>query len=59
VVAGLSRVSIEITRIAATGEWVVAECVSTATVYFDQLERLRQLGSTLTLDDHALELPSA
>ncbi len=86
-------VTIEITRLAAAGEWVVAECVSTAThlgpflgvpptgrtvrshvcalirvrdgkmveetVYFDQLERLRQIGSALSLDDRPLELPSA
>ena len=84
-------VTIEVERIAAAGEWVVAECVSAAThlgafmglpptgrrlrshvcavirvrdgkmveetVYYDQLERLRQLGGTLELDGHRLELP--
>jgi steroid delta-isomerase-like uncharacterized protein len=86
-------VTIEITRLVASGEWVIAENVATAThlgpflglsptgrrvvqhlcalirvrdgkmieetVYYDQLERIRQLGSRLTLDNHALVLPPA
>lgn len=86
-------VTIEVKRVTALGEWVIAECLSTAThlgpflglpptgrrlqshvcalirvrdgkmveetVYYDLLERLRQLGSTLTLDGHRLELPTA
>ena len=84
-------VHIEIKRIVATGEWVFAENVVTAThlgpwlgipptgkrtvqhlcavircrnglmteetVYYDQLERLRQIGSTFTLDGRPLDVP--
>lgn len=84
-------VKIVIERIAGAGEWVIAECVSSAThlgpfmgvpptgrrvearvcalirvrdgkmveetVYYDQLERLRQVGDVLTLDGRKLELP--
>jgi steroid delta-isomerase-like uncharacterized protein len=83
-------VDIEVKRIVATGEWVVAEVSSTAThlgpfmgippigrrvqsrvccvirvrdgkmveetVYYDQLERLLQLGSILELDGRRLEV---
>ena len=85
-------VDIEIQRIVAAGEWVVAENVATAThlgpwlgipptgkrtvqnlcavircrdglmieetVYYDQLERIRQIGSALELDGRRLTLPS-
>ena len=84
-------VRIEVERINAAGEWVIAEAVSTAThlgpflgipptgrkvrahvcalirvrdgkmieetVYYDVLERLMQVGSTLALDGRRLELP--
>jgi steroid delta-isomerase-like uncharacterized protein len=83
-------VTIEIKRLVATGEWVIAENVATAThrgpflglpptglrvaqhlcalirvrdgkmieetVYYDQLERIRQLGSIIELDGRPLEL---
>jgi steroid delta-isomerase-like uncharacterized protein len=86
-------VTIEIKRLVATGEWVIAENVATAThlgpflgllptgrrvvqhlcalirvrdgkmieetVYYDQLERIRQLGSILALDGRPLALPPA
>ncbi len=86
-------VSIEVKRLVASGEWVVAENVVTAThlgpwlglpptgkrtvqhlcaicrmrdglmieetVYYDQLERIRQIGSVLELDRQRLELPPA
>ena len=86
-------VSIEVKRLVALGEWVIAENVVTAThlgpwlglpptgkrtvqhlcaicrmrdglmieetVYYDQLERLRQIGSVLELDRQRLELPPA
>jgi steroid delta-isomerase-like uncharacterized protein len=86
-------VVIEIKRLVASGEWVIAENVATAThlgpflglppsgrkvvqhlvaliriqdgkmveetVYYDQLERIRQLGSSLALDGRPLDLPSA
>lgn len=86
-------VTIEIQRLVATGEWVIAENVATAThlgpflglpptgrrvtqhlcalirvsdgemveetVYYDQLERIRQLGSRLALDGRPLEMPPA
>lgn len=84
-------VVIEIQRIVAAGEWVIAENVATAThlgpwlglppsgkrvvqnlcavihcrdglmieetVYYDQLERIRQLGSVLELDGQRLQIP--
>jgi steroid delta-isomerase-like uncharacterized protein len=84
-------VSIEIKRIVASGEWVIAENVATAThlgpwlgipptgkrtvqslcavircrgglmaeetVYYDQLERIRQIGSVLELDGRKLNIP--
>jgi predicted ester cyclase len=84
-------VTIEIRRIVASGEWVIAENYAIArqtgpwlglppsgkrvtqklcaicrfrnglmieeTVYYDQLERIRQLGSTLELDGRRLALP--
>lgn len=86
-------VTIEIQRLVAAGEWVIAENVATAThlgpflglpptgrrvtqhlcalirvsdgemveetVYYDQLERIRQLGSRLALDGRPLEMPPA
>ena len=86
-------VSIEVKRLVASGEWVIAENVVTAThlgpwlglpptgkrtvqhlcaicrmrdglmieetVYYDQLERIRQIGSVLELDRQRLELPPA
>ncbi|HSF05898.1 MAG TPA: ester cyclase [Methylomirabilota bacterium] len=86
-------VTIEIKRLVAAGEWVIAENVATAThpgpflglpptgrrvtqhlcalirvsdgemveetVYYDQLERIRQLGSRLALDGRPLEMPPA
>jgi steroid delta-isomerase-like uncharacterized protein len=82
-------VTIEIERLVAAGDWVIAENVATAThlgpflglpptgrrvvqhlcalirvrdgrmveetVYYDQLERLRQLGTSLQLDGRPLE----
>jgi steroid delta-isomerase-like uncharacterized protein len=84
-------VNIEIKRIVAAGEWVIAENVATAThlgpwlgipptskrtvqnlcavircrgglmieetVYYDQLERIRQIGSVLELDGRKLNIP--
>jgi steroid delta-isomerase-like uncharacterized protein len=84
-------VNIEIKRIVAAGEWVIAENVATAThlgpwlgipptgkrtvqnlcavircrgglmieetVYYDQLERIRQIGSVLELDGRRLTIP--
>jgi steroid delta-isomerase-like uncharacterized protein len=84
-------VNIEIGRIVASGEWVIAENVATAThlgpwlgipptgkrtvqnlcailrcrgglmteetVYYDQLERIRQIGSVLELDGRRLDVP--
>jgi steroid delta-isomerase-like uncharacterized protein len=84
-------VNIEIKRIVAAGEWVIAENVAIAThlgpwlglppsgtrvtqqlcaicrfrdglmieetVYYDQLERIRQLGAALELDGRRLTLP--
>ena len=84
-------VNIEIRRIVAAGEWVIAENVATAThlgpwhgisptgkrtvqnlcavircrdglmieetVYYDQLERIRQIGSVLELDGRRLVIP--
>ena len=84
-------VDIEIKRIVAAGEWVIAENVATAThlgpwlgipptgkrtvqnlcavircrgglmieetVYYDQLERIRQIGSVLELDGRRLAIP--
>jgi steroid delta-isomerase-like uncharacterized protein len=84
-------VNIEIKRIVAAGEWVIAENVATAThlgpwlgipptgkrtvqnlcavircrgglmteetVYYDQLERIRQIGSVLELDGRRLNIP--
>ncbi len=84
-------VNIEIKRIVAAGEWVIAENVATAThlgpwlgipstgkrtvqnlcavircrgglmieetVYYDQLERIRQIGSVLELDGRRLAIP--
>jgi steroid delta-isomerase-like uncharacterized protein len=84
-------VNIEIRRLVATGEWVIAENVATAThlgpwlgipptgkktvqnlcavcrfrdgkmieetVYYDQLERIRQIGTTLALDGRTLNIP--
>lgn len=86
-------VAIDIQRLVASGEWVIAENVARAThlgpflglpatgkrvvqhlvalirvrdgkmveetVYYDQLERIRQLGATLALDGRPLELPAA
>jgi len=86
-------VNIEIKRLVACGEWVIAENVVTAThlgpwlglpptgrrtvqhlceilgmrgglmieetVYYDQLERIRQIGSVLELDGRRIELPPA
>jgi len=91
--AAFPDVNIQIERIIAAGEWVVAEASSTAThlgtfmgipptgrkvlsrvcclirvrdgkmveetVYYDQLERLTQLGSTLELDRRPLEVGQA
>ena len=85
-------VTIEIKRLVASGEWVIAENVARAThlgpflglpptgrpvaqhlcalirvrdgkmveetVYYDQLERIRQLGSIIELDGRPLALPS-
>jgi len=84
-------VNIEIQRIVAAGEWVIAENIATAThlgpwlgipptgkrtvqhlcaicrmrdglmieetVYYDQLERIRQIGSVLELDGRRLSIP--
>jgi len=84
-------VNIEIQRIVAAGEWVIAENIATAThlgpwlgipptgkrtvqnlcavircrdglmieetVYYDQLERIRQIGSVLKLDGRRLSIP--
>jgi steroid delta-isomerase-like uncharacterized protein len=84
-------VNIEIQRIVAAGEWVIAENIATAThlgpwlgipptgkrtvqnlcavircrdglmieetVYYDQLERIRQIGSHLELDGRKLNIP--
>jgi len=84
-------VNIEIQRIVAAGEWVIAENIATAThlgpwlgipptgkrtvqnlcavircrdglmieetVYYDQLERIRQIGSLLELDGRRLSIP--
>src|SRR5262245_61797081 len=84
-------VTIEIKRVVAAGEWVIAENVATAThlgpwlgipptgkrtvqnlcavmrfrdglmteetVYYDQLERIRQIGSVLALDGRPLTIP--
>jgi len=84
-------VNIEIQRIVAAGEWVIAENIATAThlgpwlgipptgkrtvqhlcavcrmrdglmieetVYYDQLERIRQIGTVLELDGRRLTLP--
>lgn len=86
-------VNIEIKRLVAAGEWVIAENVAIAThlgpwlglpptgkrvvqnlcaicrirdglmieetVYYDQLERVRQLGAALELDGRRLQLPPA
>ncbi len=84
-------VNIEVKRIVAAGEWVIAENIATAThlgpwlgipptskrtvqnlcaicrcrdglmieetVYYDQLERIRQIGSVLELDGRRLNIP--
>jgi steroid delta-isomerase-like uncharacterized protein len=84
-------VNIEMKRVVASGEWVIAENVVTAThlgpwlgipptgkrtvqhlcavircrdglmteetVYYDQLERIRQIGSELELDGRRLHIP--
>ena len=84
-------VNIEVKRLVAAGEWVIAENVATAThlgpwlgipptgkrtvqnlcavircrgglmieetVYYDQLERIRQIGSVLELDGRKLNIP--
>ncbi len=88
-----SDVTIQVDRIAAAGEWVIAETTSTAThlgsfmgvpptgrrveahvcclirvrdgkmveetVYYDLIERLSQLGSSMALDGYRLELPQS
>lgn len=89
--AAFPDVDIQIQRLVAVGEWVIAENIATAThlgpwlgvpasgrktvqhlcavcrfrdglmieetVYYDQLERIRQIGSVLALDGRTLKIP--